>query len=400
MPLSDLAIRNAKPGDKPYKKADFEGLYLLVKTNGKRLWRMDYRFAGKRKTMAFGAYPSVSLQDARARRDEARKTLAAGNDPGVQKREAREAEAASVAHTFESVSNDYLERIEHEGASPRTLSKNRWLLLTVASPLCSRPIAQIQPSEILSVLQKVELSGRLETARRLRATIGAVFRLAIVTLRATTDPSAHLVGATKRPRVKHRSAIVDPKKLGWMMSEIDRYDGFPTIRCALQFAALTAARPGEVRLARWDEFDTAQRTWTIPAERMKRPRLDVERLSHMVPLSDQALRVLEEARRLTNGHSFAFSSVRAPDKALSDMTLNAALRRIGISQDEHMAHGFRSSFSTILNERRENAEIIEICLAHQDPNGVRRVYNRSVRWDERVALMQRWADLLDEFRKL
>lgn len=398
MPLTDMQVRNAKPADKPYKKADGGGLYLFVHTSGGRLWRMDYRFEGKRKTLAFGSYPDVSLTDARAMRDEARKLLAKEVDPSEQRKAQEAQEVAKAKHTFEFAARLYIDRLRHDKAAEATIAKNEWMLFTLADDLLKIPVADVTPADVLSVLQRVEASGRLESARRLRSTISGVFAIAIKNLMTNTDPSAVLVGVTKKPIVKNRAAIVAPKRLGWLLNEIDAYDGWPTLRCALQFIALTATRPGEVRRAEWVEFDLSQRTWTIPAERMKRPSLTTDRLEHMVPLSDQAVSVLMDVKQLTGGKKFVFSSIRDFERPLSENALNAALRRIGVTTDEHVAHGFRSSFSTILNELREDSEIIEICLAHQDPNGVRRIYNRAVRWPERVALMQKWADLLDEYR--
>lgn len=394
MPLSDIHVRNAKPAEKPYKKADGDGLYLFVYPSGGRLWRMDYRFLGKRKTLAFGSYPEVSLVDARSRRDAARKLIADGIDPSVQKKVEQRAAQRTDAETFLSVVQDQLARLEHEGRSHSTMVKNRWLLLDLAKPLHQSPMSKITSAEILLLLQRVERSGRLETARRLRSAISSVFKLAVVTLRAPSDPTYALIGATMAPKVESHAAIVNEKRLGWLLNEIDNYDGWPTLRAAMLLTALTAARPGEVRFAEWSEFDVAQRTWRIPAGRQKMRR------QHEVPLSEQSVVLLEEIRRFSGMLKLVFPSIRANERPISENGMNAALARIGVAPSEHTPHGFRSSFSTIMNERGEDPEIIELCLAHSDDNRIRRIYNRALRWPERVAMMQKWADILDEFRGL
>ncbi|PZR90325.1 MAG: integrase [Stutzerimonas stutzeri] len=393
MAISDAAIRNAKGRDKAYKLVDEQGLYLLVQTQGSRLWRMNYRFLGKQKTLAFGAYPAVGLADARLKRDAAKKLLAAGVDPAEQKREDVAAAKRTVENTFASVVADYLGRLERAGSAAATMDKNRWLLEKLAKPLHPKPISEITSADVLSVLQTVERSGRLESARRLRTAIQSVFRLAVKTLRSPGDPTSVLVGATETPRVENHAAITDENRLGWLMRSIDDYDGWPTIKWALQLSALTACRPGEVRLAEWSEFDMAKRTWTIPEKRMKMRR------EHEVPLSDQSVLLLDEVRRLTGNGRLLFSQIRNEERPISENAMNVALDRLGVAKTEHTPHGFRSSFSTILNERKEDPELIEMCLAHAGKDKVRSIYNRAEHWQARVELMQRWADLLDEFRR-
>lgn len=388
MPLSDVAIRKAKPAEKPYKLTDAAGLYLLVSTTGARLWRMDYRHGGKRKTLAFGDYPTLGLADARERRDAARRQLADGLDPVAAKRRRR----AQDAVTFGAVADEFLERQEKDGMSSATLDKNRWLLTTLAAGLRERPIAEIVPADVLAVLQVVERSGRLESARRLRSTIGSVFRLAISTLRATNDPTFPLRGALRPPVVQGRAAITDPKKFGGLLRALDEYDGWPTLKAILQFQSVVFQRPVEVRLAEWGEVQVEKAVWTIPAERAKMRR------PHDVPLSRQALAILEGIRPLTGSGRLIFPSIRKPDVPISENGMNSALRRMGFTQEEHTSHGFRSSASTILSERGFDEDVIERCLAHLDPNRVKRAYNRAEKWPERVLLMQRWADLCDEMR--
>lgn len=393
MALTDLALRTAKPKEKAYKLFDGGGLHLVVNPNGSRLWRLAYRFAGKPKQLAFGPYPTVSLADARQKREDAKKLLLDGRDPSAARKLDKINAAISEGNTFENLAADYMARLAARESAPATIAKVKWLLEGLAGPaLGKRPIAEITPVEILALLQQVERSGRRETARRLRSTIGSVFRFAIATLRAQTDPTSALRDALERPKVKHRAALTDPKQLGGLLRAIDDYDGWPTLRSALLFTALTFARPGEVRGARWTEIDFGKAIWSIPAERMKMRR------AHAVPLSRQAIAVLADIRPLTGTSELIFPSIRSNKKLLSENAMNSALRRMGFTQDEMTSHGFRAAASSILNERGHSPDVIEAALGHLDQNEVRRAYNRATYWPERVALMQAWAEMLDAFR--
>ena len=392
--LTALAIQNAKPRDTPYMLTDGNGLHLEVIPNGSKLWRLRYRFGGKQNRISLGAYPDVPLAAARAKRDEARKLLADGKDPSQQRKQDRLKAAVAARNTFRTVAEEVLGALEESNAATRTIEKNRWLLLDLAAPLANRPVADVTPAEILAILKTVEKSGRRETARRLRAAIGRVFRLAVATLRAASDPTYALRGAITPPVVTPRAAITDERKLGALMTAIDEYDGWPTVRAALQLTALTMTRPGEVRLMRRSEIVWPSAIWRIPADRMKMRR------PHDVSLSTQALAVLRDIWPLSEGHELVLPSIRSLRRPLSDNALNSALRRMGYSQDEMCAHGFRATASTILNERGFNPDVIEVALAHQDRNAVRRAYNRAKYWPERVKLLQAWADLIDEFKKL
>ena len=283
--------------------------------------------------------------------------------------------------------------MKQEGAAEGTITKTEWLLKKLAAPLAKRPIADITPAEILHLLQQIEKSGRRETARRLRGTISTVFKLATVTLRAETDPTIPLHGALKAPQVTGRAAITDEKKFGVLLNALDDYDGWPTIKAAIQFLILTCVRPGEVRGAVRSEFDLDKAVWRIPAERMKM------RHPHDVPLSRQALAVLRGVWSFSEHAELVFPSIRSKRRPLSDNAFNAALRRMGYSKDEVTAHGFRVTASTILNSRGYNPDVIEAVLAHQDKNSIRRTYNRATYWDQRVVLMQEWADMLDELKR-
>jgi integrase len=393
MLLSYFEINAVKPRSKPFKLTDGDGLHLLVQPSGSKLWRFRYQFAGTEKMLALGAYPAVSLADARTRRDEARKQLQAGIDPSVKKKLDRLTAETATRTTFKLVAAEHVANLTANRAAPATIEKHRWLVEDVAAPIANRPIADITAAELLDLLKRVELSGRRETAKRLRATLSMVFRLAIVTLRAKTDPTVALKGALLRPNVKHRAAIVDEKAFGALLRAIDEFDGWPTIGAAMQFMALTCARPGEVRLAKRDEINFEKAMWRIPAERTK------VRRQHDVPLSRQAVTVLEKIWPLSENGELIFPSVRSWNKPLSDNAMNSSFRRMGYTKDEVTAHGFRATASTILNERGYNPDVIEAVLGHQPLNAIRRTYNRATYWPERTKLLQEWADLLDEFRR-
>jgi integrase len=394
MSLTQFAILNAVAKDKPLMLSDGFGLHLLVQPNGSKLWRFRYRFGGRANMLTFGAFPTVSLAAARSKRDDARKLLSDGADPSAKRKLDKIAAATTAQNTFGAVAAEYLAHMEANGASESTLSKNRWMLEDLAAPLANRPIAEIVAAEILIVLKRIEKSGRRESARRLRGIISSVFRHAVVTLRATTDPTFALRGALLKVKVTPRAAITDETRLGTLMCSIDEYDGWPTIRAALQLVALTMTRPGEVRGMRRSEINFDKAVWRIPAERMKMRR------PHDVPLSKQALSILQEIWSLSDNGDIVLPSVRSVKKVLSEGAMISALRRMGYTKEEMSPHGFRSAASTILNGREINPDVIEAALAHQDENEIRRAYNRATYWPERVKLMQEWADMLDEFRRL
>ena len=391
MALTDTSIRNAKPREKSFKLTDGGGLHLLITPTGGKLWRLAYRFGGKQKTLAFGAYPSVTLAHARDGRDAARKHLAAGIDPSIK----RKLDRQSAANTFRLVAEELLKKLEREGRAPATLVKQRWLLAFAFAAFGERPIAEITAPEILLVLRRIEARGKYETARRLRSTCGMVFRYAIATARAERDPSADLRGALIAPKVTHRAAIIEPNAIGQMLRTIDAYGGYRVVRVALQLAPLVFVRPGELRCAEWREFDFEAAEWRIPADKMKMRR------PHRVPLSRQAIAILQELRPITGHSRWLFPSVRSVMQPISENTLNAALRRLGFGSDEMTAHGFRAMAATRLSEMSEwNPDAIERQLAHQEQDGVRRAYVHAAEyWPERVKMMQAWADYLDELRQ-
>jgi integrase len=391
MKLSDAHCRNARSTGVPYKLADGHGLYLYVAANGSRLWRMDYAFDGKRKTLSLGSYPIVSLSDVRVAHEAARRHLANGRNPAVEKRLAKASAELARANTFGIIADELLAKLEREKKAGVTIDKRRWLLKDLAGALADRPIAEITPVEILGVLREVEGRGHLETARRLRAAIGQVMRLAVATGRAQNDPTPALRGAIATPTTTHRAAITDPEGARRLMAAIDAYDR-PVVRAAMLIMAYCFPRPGECRLARWTELDLERAVWTIPAERMKMRR------EHKIPLSRQAVAVFTDLKGRTAywPDSLCFPGQRGRDRPISENTICAALRSLGFAKDEMSAHGFRALASTLLHERSEfSTDAIERSLAHQDVNPIRRAYARGQHWDERVKLVQWWADYLD-----
>lgn len=394
MSLTQFAILKAVAKDKPLKLSDGDGLHLLVKPNNSKLWRFRYRFAGRENMIALGAFPTTSLAEARSKRDQARKLIESGTDPSRQKKLDRIKATAAASSTFGAVAAEFLDFKAENGAAETTMSKNRWMLQDLAAPLANRPIDQIVPAEILDVLKRIEKSGRRETAQKLRGMIGGVFRHAVVTLRATNDPTVALRGALLKPNVRHRPAIIDERQLGSLMRSIDEFDGWPTIRAALQLLALTMTRPGDVRGMRRSEINFDKAVWRISAERMKMRR------PHDVPLSKQAVHILLDIWSLSDNGDLVLPSILSVNKPLSENAMNSALRRMGYTKEEVTSHGFRSTASTILNESGINPDVIEAALAHQDQNEIRRTYNRATYWPERVKLMEQWANMLDDFRKL
>jgi integrase len=311
MPLSDIAIRNAKPQDRPHKLADTGGLYLLVNPTGSRLWYWKYRYGGKERKLAIGPYPVVTLAKAREARDVARGLLIDGIDPSSHKRDARREAALVAANTFAVLSDEYLDKMRREGKAKSTIGKVEWLLGLARGELGDRPMTEIRAPDVLVVLQRIEAKGNHETAVRLRATVGAVFRYAIATARADTDPTQALHGALVRPKVKHRAAVTDAKDLGALLRAIDNFDGQATTKTALRLLAIVFPRPGELRMAEWSEFDLDNAVWTIPAHRAKMRR------EHRIPLPLQAVAELEALRRITGNSRLAFPSVRTVLRPIS-----------------------------------------------------------------------------------
>jgi integrase len=391
--LTANAVKYAKPREKPYKLSDRDGLYLFVKPTGSRYWRMNYRFASQQRTISFGRWPEILLADAREMLLETRRLLAKKIDPLEQAKLDKIAKSIAATNTFQTVAEEWLDKIEKEGVAAMTLKKARWLLAQTYPALGKRPISAITAHELLLVLKKVEASKRYDTANRIRSTCSQVFRYAIATARAERDICADLRGALITPRTNHRAAITTPAEAGGLLRAIEDYDGHPLTGIALRLLPHLFVRPGEMRWAEWREFDFDKRVWTIPDHKMKMGR------PHAVPLSRQALAIIGEIEHDASYSTFLFPSLRALDRPMSDNTLNAALRRLGFSKDQMTAHGFRAMAATLLNEMGIwNPDAIERQLAHADGNSIRRAYARGQYWEERVRMMQHWSDYIDQLR--
>ena len=394
MPLTDLAIKRALPRAKIVKLSDGGGLQLWITPDGAKRWRLAYRFGGAQKTLALGVYPEVGLKDARDARDAARKVLARGDDPLAVKKAVKAAKADEGANTFLAVASELAEKKRRDGKAAATLRKFDWFMTFAFSALGARPIHEITAREVSAVLKDVEARGTHETARKLRTAIGDVFRFAIATARADNDPTVALRGALIAPTVKPRAAIVAPKAFGALLRAIEDYDGTLETRYALELLALTFVRPGELRAAEWSEFDLDVAIWEITAGRMKM------RKPHRVPLAPRALAILTELRNLTGQGRYLFPSARSMARCMSENTLNAALRRMGFTNDDMTSHGFRASASSMLNESGLwNPDAIERQLAHVDGDSVRRAYARAEFWDERVRMMGWWSEKCAELKR-
>ncbi|GAW37147.1 putative prophage CPS-53 integrase [Roseovarius sp. A-2] len=394
MPLTNIALKKLKPLERAYKKADSNGLFIWVKPNGSKHWHLKYRFQGKEKLMSYGPYPLISLKEARDKRDRDKKLLLEGIDPGSVKKERKLAAEIAARGRFEVLAEELLDKNRREGKAEQTIRKKSWLLDMANERLGKRPVTEITPGEVLAVLKKQEQAGHLETASRLRSTIGEVFRYAIATGVTGNDPTVALKGALVRKRVKSRSAITDKKQLGKLLVAIDQYTGYRVVSLGLRLLAILHVRPGELRFAKWGEFDLENGKWTIPEERMK------TRLEHVAPLPNQAVELLEELKSLSHPDAMVLPSQSLKVKPLSENTFNQALRKMGFSKEEMTAHGFRATFSSLANESGLwNPDAIERALAHIEGNEVRRAYARGAFWDERVEMAQWWADLLDDLQR-
>ena len=393
MPLTDAAIRKAKPADKSRKLADEGGLYLLVKLAGK-YWRYNYRFDGKGKTLALGVYPDVGLARAREKHAEARKLLADGIDPGAAKQEAKHTARVASANSFEAVAREW-----HAGKSKRwakvTADKAMTHLQAYVFPEIGHlPVASIKASVLLAMLRKVEAQGIPYTATRIREMCGQVFRYAVATGRAEDNPAAHLLGAMSKPATTHRPAITERRAFGQFLRDLREATGFdPVTRCAAYFAMLTMVRAQEFRFARWEEIDWEAREWKVPAKRMK---VGKSLPAHTVPLSRQALALLTELRPLTGHTPYLFPKAKGygEGEVISENTVGKMLNNMGY-QGRQCVHGFRASARSILSEQGWSVEAMERQLDHKEANGTVAAYARSQHLPERRKMMQAWADTCD-----
>lgn len=391
MSLSDTACRTAKPKEKPYKLADGNGMFLLVNSSGSKWWRLKYRYEGKEKLLSLGTYPEVGLRDAREKRDDLRRLLAAGVDPGANRKATKAARADAVANSFEVVAREWFGKYSPRWAPSHAEKLIQRLERDIFPWLGSRPIADISAADLLETLQRIEDRGALETAHRAKQNCSQVFRYAIATRRADRDPSVDLKGALPPVVRSHFAAITDPKEVGDMLRKLDTYKGHLVTRCALALAPLLFVRPGELRAAEWADIDLDAGEWRYLVSKTK--------TQHVVPLARQSVAVLRELHALTGTGRYVFPGTRTSTKPMSEAAISAALKRLGIPNTKMNPHGFRAMARTILDEVLGiRPDYIEHQLAHavRDPNG--RAYNRTAHLPERKKMMQQWADYLDSLK--
>lgn len=387
MALSDTAVRNAKPKPAAFKLADGEGMYLLVKPDGAKYWRLKYRYEGKERLLALGVYPEVSLKAARARRAEAREKLASGLDPMVERKATNRMRRLQASNTFEAIGREWWAAKKGGWAPAHAAAVLSRLEKQLFPALGARPVAQIEPGEVLDTIRTIEKRDALELASKTRIVAGQVFRYAVATGRGKSDPTRDLRGAFKTREPTHYAKLAEAD-LPEFLAKLEKYDGTVTTRLAIKLLLLTFVRTGELRGARWSEFDLDKREWRIPAERMK------SRAEHLVPLSVQAIAALEELRPITGGSELLLPNVHKPRKPMSENTITYALYRMGY-QGRATGHGFRATASTILNEQGFRPDVIERQLAHKEQNKVRAAYHRSEYLEERRKLMAHWGRYLD-----
>lgn len=391
MPLTDTAIRAAKPGKKPVKLSDEKGLYLLLNPSGSRWWRMDYRFSGKRKTLSMGVYPDVGLKEARERRDAARKQLANDIDPGEHRKLNKSAKLDRAANSFEVMAREWFTKHSPNWAPSHADKIIQRLEKDIFPWLGARPIAEITAPELLTTLRRIESRGAHDTAHRAHQNCGQVFRYGVATGRCERDPSGDLRGALAPAKHKHFAAITEPAEVGELLRAISGFRGTFIVQCALKLAPLLFARPGELRKAEWSQFDFEKGEWRYFVTKTKS--------EHLVPLATQAVDILRELHPLTGAKKYVFPG-RDPQKPMSDAAINAALRRMGYdTKTEITGHGFRAMARTILHQDLGvKPEVIEHQLAHRVPDALGTAYNRTKFLTERRKMMQQWADYLDKLK--
>ena len=391
MALTLVAIKNAKPRSKAYKLADELGLYLLVKPDGARYWRLKYRFAGKEKLLALGVFPAVSLAEARDRRDEAKRSLRDGDDPGAARKERKIEVKHQAANTFRAVAAEWLEKQRGRWTAAHALRVKRSIEADLYPALGDRPIAELRPPELLAALRKIEDRGAHDVRERVQQRASMIFRYAVANGRCERDPVADLRGAFTTPS-RYNYAALGQKDLPDFFTKLSEYSGEPVTKLAIRLLMLTFVRTGELRGAHWSEFDFDAVEWRIPAERMK------AREAHIVPLSRQTIAVLHELQQHTGSGALLFPSRSKATKPMSENTILYALYRMGY-HSRATGHGFRSTASTILNELGFPPDVIERQLAHAERNKVRAAYNKAQYLPERVKMMQHWGNLLDAIAK-
>lgn len=392
MALSDTKIRTLKAKDKPYKESDEKGLFLLVTTSGSKLWRLKYRIDYKEKLISFGAYPEVSLADARAARDEARKAIAAGEDPSELRKAAKSGKQDDALNSFEVVAREWWQTHMKDKAESHKNKVIRRFELYLFPWIGKKPISSITAPEMLESLKRVEKLNKLETAHRALQTAGQVFRYAVQTGRAVRDVTADLKGALPPTTVKHMAAFTEPKQVAELLRAIDSFNGTFTVHSALKLSPLVFTRPSELRMAKWKDIDLEAGTWNYLVSKTK--------TDHIVPLSRQAIEILKELYPLSGHGEYVFMGGHSPLKPMSESAVNAALKRMGYdTQVDITAHGFRAMARTILHERLNiDPNIIEHQLAHKVPDTLGSAYNRTKFLSQRKEMMQQWADYLDELK--
>jgi integrase len=394
-PLTDTAVRNAKPNDKTYTLGDGDGMYLEITPTGSKFWRMAYRQAnGKPNRLTFGKYPEVTLAEARNKRLAARKLLDQGIDPARAKREEKQSKAVAATHTFEAVARAWLAKTAADRASSTQDKNTSWLERNIFPAIGTLPISTIKPKDVLAALHVIEARGAIESAHKIKQLCGQVFRFAVASGLADRDVTTDLRGALSAVPEAHYAAITEPKQAGELLRSIHAYSGHPYAVTALKLAPLVFVRPGELRTAEWSEIDLDAAEWRIPGSKMKMGQ------DHIVPLATQAVELLRTVHTMTGHGKFVFPSVRTGARCMSENTINAALRSMGYSKDVMTGHGFRAMARTIMDEELgERVDLIEHQLAHavKDPNG--RAYNRTAHLPARRLMMQRWADYLDTIRQ-
>jgi integrase len=400
-PLSDIQVRNAKPQTKDVKMFDGQGLFLLVTPTGGKLWRMKYNYQGKERLLAIGAYPALSLADARQRRDEAKKLLANDVDPNEIKKAQKAAITTGDENSFEVVAREWHTKFAPTWSDSHAYWVLRRLEQYVFPVIGARPIAELKGLDVLNVLRIIE-SVALETAHRVKFVIGQIFRYAVGSGRAERDWTADLKGLLPPRSQKHHAAITEPKEVAGLLRAIDEFVGTYSVKCALQLSPMVFIRPGELRNAEWSEIDLASAEWNIPIERLKLKKRNKESRKgekHLVPLSRQAVEILTGLRALTGSGKYVFPCARSLARPMSNMAVNAALARMGY-KGEMTSHGFRALARTILDEvLHQRVDLIEHQLAHavKDPNG--RAYNRTSHLEERKKMMQLWSNYLDDLKQ-
>lgn len=393
MALNDRIIVNLKLTGKQYKRADGGGLFINVSPSGGKLWRLAYRFDGKQKLLALGAYPDVTLKMARERRDAAKELLANGIDPGAAKKDEKKQEKALIENTFENVALAWHEDMRGNWTKKNANAILRRIQRDLIPHLGQKSITEVDAADVLQCARLVASRGALDYAHRLLQYCSMIFRWAIANRKAKYNVVVDLKGALPSAKVKHHASITDPEKVGELLRAIDNYDARVfSVKCALRLAPLVFVRPGELRGAAWDEFNIEKEEWRIPADRMKMGE------QHIVPLSRQTIEILTELKKHTGHGKLLFPSLLDPGRPMSDGTINTAIRRLGYTKEELTGHGFRSMASTLLNELGWNRDAIERQLAHGERNTVRAAYNFAEFLPERRKMMQAWADYLDSLK--